>query len=131
MVTSSVPLPVMVRWCGAPVGAAGVALLSATLSHLGHNLTDTVVTRREATLVTTGPYRWVRHPFYTTTSLLLVSVTLLSANLLIAASGLLVLVLLVLRTPRKEEKLVETFGDRYREYMAQTPRFLPRLRRHA
>jgi len=30
---------------------------------LGKNLTDTVVTRKEHTLVTSGPYRWVRHPF--------------------------------------------------------------------
>jgi protein-S-isoprenylcysteine O-methyltransferase Ste14 len=27
-------------------------------------LTDTLVTRREHTLITHGPYRWVRHPFY-------------------------------------------------------------------
>jgi len=34
-----------------------------TLSNLGKNLTDTVVTRAGATLVTTGPYRLVRLSF--------------------------------------------------------------------
>ncbi len=129
MAASSVPLPAVVRWCGAPLGAAAVVLLSSTLGHLGHNLTDTVVTRQDATLVTTGPYRWVRHPFYTTTALLLLAVTLLSANLLIAGSGLIVLVLLVVRTPLEEAKLVERFGDDYRQYMATTPPYLPRLSR--
>jgi protein-S-isoprenylcysteine O-methyltransferase Ste14 len=32
---------------------------------LGRNLTDTVVTRREAYLVLNGPYRFVRNPMYT------------------------------------------------------------------
>lgn len=31
---------------------------------LGPNLTDTVVTRKVHGLVTTGPSRWVRHPFH-------------------------------------------------------------------
>ena len=57
-----------------------------TLSSLGTNLTDTVVTRAEATLVTHGPYRWVRHPYYVTAALLMGSVTLLTANWLIGAS---------------------------------------------
>ena len=39
-------------------------LLVWTFRCLGKNLTDTVVTRQEHTLVMQGPYRWVRHPFY-------------------------------------------------------------------
>jgi protein-S-isoprenylcysteine O-methyltransferase Ste14 len=36
-------------------------------------------------------------------------------------------VLLVVRTRKEEQKLIERFGDAYRRYMAQTGRFLPRL----
>jgi len=42
----------------------GGGLLIWTLRTLGANLTDTVITRKEHTLVTSGPYRWVPHPFY-------------------------------------------------------------------
>ena len=53
------------RWIGAFLGLFAVPpLLFWTFRSLGKNLTDTVVTRREHTLVTHGPYRWVRHPFY-------------------------------------------------------------------
>jgi len=128
LVSSSLPLPAAVRWLGAPLGAAAIVLLFFTLRALGKNLTDTVATRRAATLVTNGPYRWVRHPFYVAAGLLMLAVSLLSANVLIAASGMLVMTLLVVRTPREEARLIAAFGDAYREYMQRTPRFIPRLR---
>lgn len=120
-------LPEWLRWCGAPLGVAGILLMQATLSSLGKNLTDTVSTRRDATLVTRGPYRWVRHPFYDTVALLMLGVALLSANGAIAMAGLIVVSLLALRTPLEEQKLIEKFGDDYREYMAMTGRFFPKL----
>ena len=58
------PVGAAVRWCGVVTGVFSSLLMYWTLSSLGKNLTDTVVTRAEATLVTHGPYRWVRHPFY-------------------------------------------------------------------
>ena len=63
MAWSSVPLPVPLRWLGVGLGIVAAALLIWTFRNLGKNLTDTVVTRKDHTLVTTGPYRWVRHPF--------------------------------------------------------------------
>ncbi len=80
---ASFPLPVSVRWIGVVSGALCSLLMYWTLSSLGKNLTDTVVTRKEATLVQHGPYRFVRHPFYVTAALLMASVTLLTANWLI------------------------------------------------
>ena len=46
------------------VGVVAACLLIWTFRSLGTNLTDTVVTRKDHTLVTSGPYRFVRHPFY-------------------------------------------------------------------
>ena len=100
-----------------------------TLRSLGKNLTDTVVTRADATLVTDGPYHLVRHPFYVTVALLMLAMTLLSANGWIGASGLAVMALLVVRTSKEEQMLIARFGDDYRSYMARTGRFLPRIGR--
>ena len=99
---AELPLPPAVRWLGAATGLASVAFMGWTMHHLGKNLTDTVVTRREHTLVTTGPYRWVRHPFYVTAALLMLSATLLTANAALGLAGLVVLSLLAIRTPREE-----------------------------
>lgn len=126
---ATMPLPAWVRWCGVILGGLCLLLLYWTLTSLGKNLTDTVVTRANATLVTHGPYRWVRHPFYVTVALLLAAVTLLAANWFIGIGGVLVLSLLVIRTTKEEQMLIARFGDDYRNYMAKTGRFIPRFSR--
>jgi len=120
-------LPSWFRWLGIVTGIWCSFLMYWTLNSLGKNLTDTVVTRAEATLVTHGPYRWVRHPFYVTAALLMASVTVLAANWLIGAGSVLVLGLLAVRTPKEERMLIERFGQQYRDYMAKTGRFVPRF----
>lgn len=124
---ATMPLPTWLRWAGLVSGVLSLALVYWTLSSLGKNLTDTVVTRSHATLVTHGPYRWVRHPFYVTAALLMGSVTLLSANWLIGLLSVFVLALLAIRTPKEEQMLIERFGQAYRDYMAKTGRYFPRL----
>ncbi|QDT48881.1 Isoprenylcysteine carboxyl methyltransferase (ICMT) family protein [Symmachiella dynata] len=120
-------IPDEVRWAGAVLGLCSLLLLYWTLSTLGRNLTDTVAIRANHTLVTGGPYQWVRHPFYVSMLLLICSVTLLSANWFIGFSGLLVFLLLAFRTSIEERKLIERFGDDYRSYMRNTKRFIPWL----
>lgn len=124
---ASFPLPLWFRWLGIVTGILCSALMYWTLNSLGRNLTDTVVTRAEATLIMDGPYRWVRHPFYVTAALLMASVTVLAANWLIGASSVLVMGLLAVRTPKEEQMLIERFGQQYRDYMAKTRRFFPRI----
>jgi protein-S-isoprenylcysteine O-methyltransferase Ste14 len=120
------PIPRSIRGIGAVTGILCSILMFWTLNSLGKNLTDTVVTRKNATLVTHGPYRWVRHPFYVTTALVMFSATLLTANWLIGVGSFFVLAMLAIRTPKEEQKLVERFGQQYLDYMARTNRFFPR-----
>ena len=128
MAWSSVPLPAWLRWAGAGVCAVAAGLLFWTFRSLGKNLTDTVVTRREHTLVTSGPYRWVRHPFYDSVVLLVLASSLIAANWFLFAAGGLFFLLAIVRTRTEEEKLLARFGDSYRTYMERTGRFLPRMR---
>ena len=102
-------------------------LLVWTFQNLGRNLTDTVVTRKQHTLVTTGPYRWVRHPMYASAALAIVGNSLVAANWYLFVVGCLALLLLVIRTRKEEQNLIAKFGDDYRNYMQRTGRFVPRL----
>jgi protein-S-isoprenylcysteine O-methyltransferase Ste14 len=120
-------LPAWVRWLGVGLGLVFGALVTWTFRSLGRNLTDTVVTRQEHTLVTTGPYRWIRHPFYTSAALAIPASTLVAANWFFLAMGCVVFGLLVIRTRKEEENLIARFGDSYRSYMQRTGRFWPRL----
>ena len=108
--------------------ATACGLLVWTFRCLGKNLTDTVVTRQQHTLVMHGPYRWVRHPFYDSAALLMVAVSLIAANWFLLLTGGLAFSLLVVRTQTEEEKLLARFGEAYRAYMERTGRFLPRTR---
>jgi protein-S-isoprenylcysteine O-methyltransferase Ste14 len=126
----SLPLPSWLRWVGAAIGLLVVpALLFWTFSSLGNNLTDTVVTRQRHTLVTQGPYRWVRHPFYDLGFLWGLSLGLLTANWFLSLLGLGAMTMLVTRTRIEEAKLTERFGDEYRAYARRTGRFFPLLKR--
>jgi protein-S-isoprenylcysteine O-methyltransferase Ste14 len=128
MAWSSVALPLWLRWAGLGIGVIAGTLLIATLQTLGKNLTDTVVTRQEHQFVTTGPYRWIRHPFYDAVLLCVVTASLLAANWFIMLTGGAVFALQVVRTRREEQRLLARFGERYLTYTRQTGCFLPRIR---
>lgn len=128
MAWSSVALPLWLRWFGVGLGVMAAALLIVVFRTLGTNITDTVVTRARHTLVMSGPYRWVRHPFYVATALAVTANSVVTANWFLALTGFLGFGLLVIRTRKEEEKLIERFGDEYRSYMQRTGRFIPRLR---
>lgn len=122
------PVPAAVRWVGVLAGLCGAWGLHWSLASLGRNLTETVVVRREAQLVTTGAYRWVRHPYYVAAGWLMGAVTLLTANWLIGVTSLAVLGLLIWRTPQEEAELRARFGQEYDDYCQRTGRFWPRLK---
>ena len=113
MAWASFHLPGWARWCGVCLGAAAAGLIIWTFRTLGHNLTDTVVTRRDATLVTNGPYRWVRHPFYLAFALAVIANTLITANAFLAVAGTAAFLVMVARTSIEEQKLIDRFGGDY------------------
>jgi protein-S-isoprenylcysteine O-methyltransferase Ste14 len=128
MAWASFTLPDWLRWTGVGLAAAASGLVIWTFRTLGHNLTDTVVTRRDATLITEGPYRWVRHPFYLAFAIAVIANTLITANAFLGITGTAAFLVIVCRTSIEEKKLVERFGPDYLDYMRRTGRFLPRIR---
>ena len=126
MAWASLGFPRGLRWVGITLAGWAAAMLTWTLVSLGRNLTDTVVTRRAHTLVSHGPYRWVRHPFYVFVALALIGTAVASANWFHLVAALCMFAMFWERTATEEVKLVERFGDAYRTYAARTGRFLPR-----
>jgi protein-S-isoprenylcysteine O-methyltransferase Ste14 len=124
---SAASLPVWLRWTGVGLIVLAAGLLVWTFRCLGGNLTDTVVTRQNHTLVLDGPYRWIRHPFYDAAALLMAAISLIAANWFLFVTGVVVFFLLMIRTRTEEQNLVSRFGMSYRTYMERTGRFLPRI----
>ena len=127
MAWSKIGLPEWVRWLGVGFGILCALGIYWLFSSIGSGITPTSATRREHTLVVSGPYRWVRHPLYTVGASMFVSFGMMADNWFIAALGILTFILMAIRTPKEEANLIEKFGDEYREYMKRTGRFLPKL----
>jgi protein-S-isoprenylcysteine O-methyltransferase Ste14 len=127
MAWSKIGLPEWARWVGVVVGILCDLGIYWLFSSIGSGITPTSATRTEHKLVTSGPYRWVRHPLYTVGSSMFVAFGLMADNWFIALLGVLAFIGMAIRTPREEANLIEKFGDEYREYMKRTGRFLPRL----
>ncbi len=121
-------LPEWMQWLGVILGVASIPLIWWVQEALGSNFSTVLHVREEHTLVTQGPYRWVRHPMYTALYMNLLGAFLLTGNWFIGGFFLGALTLIVAtRLKREEQAMLDKFGDQYRAYMHQTGRFLPRI----
>lgn len=127
MAWSKIGLPEWVRWLGVGLGILGAFLIYWLFSSIRSGITATSATRKEHALVTSGPYRWVRHPLYTAGTLMFLAFAMMADNWFIGLMAVLTFIVMAIRTPKEEANLIEKFGDEYREYMKHTGAFLPKL----
>jgi protein-S-isoprenylcysteine O-methyltransferase Ste14 len=129
MAWASFDAPDWLRWTGVGLGIAVIAAVRWVLGNLGRNVSETVLTKAGQELVMSGPYRWIRHPLYTTGIGLFLSIGLIAANwfiLLFAAIALVAVRLGII--PREERELVARFGLDYETYRDRTGAMWPRMR---
>ena len=120
--------PTWLRWFGVVIALLGFALLQWAQVTLGKSWSDTPRMMKEQTLITSGPYRTIRHPIYTAFVLILGSTLFISSNWLIGLCWIGMTTLEVISRIEFEESLmIEFFGDQYREYMKKTGRLLPKV----
>lgn len=108
--------------------ASGVAFRVWAIQTLDTAFTAVVKTSADQRLISTGPYRWLRHPAYTGIVVALVGAALVFESMWGAASVVLVMLPVYLYRIRIEERaLVERFGDEYRQFAARRWALLPPL----
>jgi len=119
-------LPAPVRWLGAAITVAGIALLVWSHALLAGSWTPFVEQPPAGSLVTGGPYRYVRHPMYTSFLLYNAGLWLLTSNWLAGAPAFLAFLWMYFdRVGREEELMLTSFGDTYRAYAEKTGRVVP------
>ena len=105
---------------------ASLPLLYWVHHSLGSFFSARLELQEDHQIIQTGPYRWIRHPMYTTGFMYLIGAGLLSGNWIILLIPTLSFALLVFSRVSDEEKmLLEHFGEEYDHYLKRTGRFLP------
>jgi len=90
------------------------------------------INRKEKTsLVTRGPYRFVRHPIYLFQVVMLVGVFFLLPTLLSLILLVIHLLCLLIKAVDEESYLLNIHGEEYGKYLSRTGRLLPKLGRRA
>jgi protein-S-isoprenylcysteine O-methyltransferase Ste14 len=108
----------------ASIAGAIVGVWSAI--YLGKGLTPSPLPNGFTDLVSAGPYRWVRHPMYSAVMLFMAGVAARSGSWIVVVELIGLVVLFSIKARWEEDQLAEAF-DGYREYAANTPRFVPGL----
>ncbi|MDH3602294.1 MAG: isoprenylcysteine carboxylmethyltransferase family protein, partial [Candidatus Tectomicrobia bacterium] len=125
----ALPVPVGFRWVCIGWSGVNLGLLIWTHQSLGPNWSRRLQIPAEQTIVTHGPYQWVRHPMYTLLCGFYLSTAFAASNALILIVSLGMAWGLYVRVQQEEHMMLQHFGDDYRAYMQRTGRFLPRSRR--
>jgi protein-S-isoprenylcysteine O-methyltransferase Ste14 len=116
------------RIAGVAVMWLGLALRAWAIVTLGRSFRTTVEVDADQAVVSSGPYKWVRHPSYTGLLLVLAGFGLAAGSWLSLAAGVLVpLPSIVWRIRVEETELSRVLGDAYANYAAGRARLVPRV----
>lgn len=104
----------------------GIAFAIWARWHLGRNWSGTPSIKEGHELITSGPYRLVRHPIYTGMILALLGSALVAGIIWLVIS-VVFLVNFLYRIPIEEKYMMELFPDQYPEYQRKTKSLIPFL----
>jgi protein-S-isoprenylcysteine O-methyltransferase Ste14 len=122
------PLNPAIFAAGVLVAASGLWLFRRSHIELGKNWSISLDLREGHQLVTSGLYRHIRHPMYTSIFLYALGQALVVPNWIVGPANLVAFfVLFTVRVASEEQMMADKFGDQYRTYMAKTKRLIPHI----
>jgi protein-S-isoprenylcysteine O-methyltransferase Ste14 len=111
---------------GIVLSTLGMSIRLWAILTLKSAFSATVQVKKDQQLITTGPYKWLRHPSYTGAWLLLIGMALVlqsTIGFLIMCPGMLWIY--SKRIVTEERTLVNAFGQQYLTYMQGTWKMFP------
>jgi len=120
------PLNSVIFAAGVLVAASGLWLFRQSHIELGKNWSISLDLREGHQFVTSGLYRHLRHPMYTSIFLCALGQALVVPNWIVGPANLVAFfVLFTVRVQPEERMMAEKFGDQYGSYLAKTKRLIP------
>jgi protein-S-isoprenylcysteine O-methyltransferase Ste14 len=119
------PASLALRWLGLAFSALGYALIFWSGVALGRMYSAEVTVQVDHQLVTTGPYRMIRHPRYLGVMLVAIGLSLLFRAWIGLGLSVLVLVVLLDRIRDEEALMRQEFGEAWDAYCVRSWRLVP------
>jgi protein-S-isoprenylcysteine O-methyltransferase Ste14 len=102
---------------------AGLGIATLAFNKIGNfNILPEI--KSGASLITGGPYRYIRHPMYTALVVMMAGIALYNAHI-VNYLGLLLVAVAVFLKAGKEERYLQMRFPQYAAYALNTRRFLP------
>jgi protein-S-isoprenylcysteine O-methyltransferase Ste14 len=107
------------------LAVAGLILAVIARRTLAENWSGAVAIKAGHELVTTGLYRYIRHPIYTGVSILASGATLAFGTLGACVGFIIIVLAIVLKSRAEEQILAKHFADEYPAYRKRTKILIP------
>ncbi|OUL23547.1 protein-S-isoprenylcysteine O-methyltransferase [Nostoc sp. 106C] len=121
-------LPDWTGWIGTAVFVTAIWLFWRSHADLGLNWSASLEIHEHHSLIDTGVYRYIRHPMYASFLLWGIAQALLLHNWIYGLFNILsFLPMYFLRVYQEEQMMLDTFGEKYRNYMSCTGRVIPKF----
>jgi protein-S-isoprenylcysteine O-methyltransferase Ste14 len=118
---------VALRWLGAGFGLVCLALSIECWRRMGKNWRMAVAPDQRTELVTTGLYKYVRHPIYALSIILMLCTFVVVPTGPVVVMAAIHITLMIMKARNEERFLLGAHGAAYEQYCRQAGRFLPRL----
>jgi protein-S-isoprenylcysteine O-methyltransferase Ste14 len=112
---------------GIAVTGTGIALRQWAIHTLGQYFVGHVLVQPGQTAISTGPYRWLRHPSYTGQWLEMTGIGLATGNVASIATCVLVPLIGITSRINGEERELTASLPGYRDYIQGRPRLIPHI----
>jgi protein-S-isoprenylcysteine O-methyltransferase Ste14 len=113
---------------GLTLFAAGFGLRAWSIATLGRFFQYRIQVQSDHQVITTGPYRYVRHPSYSGLALILIGLALATGVVVsLVAVAVLGSAGLVVRIRAEERQLIQALGAPYERFAARRRRLVPRI----
>lgn len=111
-------------WAGVVICAAGISFAVWARMHLGRNWGMPMSEKQSPELITTGPYRLVRHPIYTGICFALLG-TALTEGFAFLFGAVWVVALFIFSAKKEEKVMLDQFEEVYLDYKKHTKMIIP------
>jgi protein-S-isoprenylcysteine O-methyltransferase Ste14 len=122
------PVGEWLQWFGIVIAIPPIFYLIWVHRHLDTQWSIALELNEDHKLITSGPYKQIRHPMYLGIFIYTTGLMLISVDLLVMIFFGFSIWVNYRRIPEEEQMMIDEFGDEYLEYIKHSGRLLPPFR---